>query len=467
MKRALALLLLFAFPVFGQKAGTEKAGPLFTPASSGGGLSSATGSAPLTLGLAADALTGSIAVTPTNDGGAIALQTATPGTQQTGNANLTGVSRADTGFIAVPPFDMVGHNLATMPPIDSTVATVGLWAGTNEFSGVKCPLTYWGYNYAPVKTNHPRLFWAVENNFYYVGDGHTYYETFLENYDADATHSRPVRYGFYSGFGSAAFDFDTIGFSLRSGAPIGGQATFAPAFYLAAGTPQVVGIAPNTTIFVHRGVADTSDVLDVRNSSNTQQLAITAYGQITKPNGGTLIYSTDVDEAFTLNLQLGRVSTSAPVTWLSGLGTRFTGIASYPPVTVKGATSQTANLQDWTDVNDVPLASVMADGRIATNRLISLGTAPTVAGTTTNSCGVTGAPSVVGKDQVGIITVGGTSATSCRLTFNIAFANAPACTANAQTTATPLNILSTTGYVDISSNALTPTEKISFVCFGY
>jgi hypothetical protein len=54
------------------------------------GLSSASGTAPLNLNLAAKALTGSVAITPANAGGAVALQSATPGTAQTGNANLSG-----------------------------------------------------------------------------------------------------------------------------------------------------------------------------------------------------------------------------------------------------------------------------------------------------------------------------------------------------------------------------------------
>jgi hypothetical protein len=59
-------------------------------ATSSDGLSSASGTAPLTLSLAAKALTGLIAVTPANPGGAVALQSTTPGTAQTGNANLSG-----------------------------------------------------------------------------------------------------------------------------------------------------------------------------------------------------------------------------------------------------------------------------------------------------------------------------------------------------------------------------------------
>ena len=64
-----------------------------TTGTAGDGLTSATGTAPLTLGLSAKALTGSIAITPTNPGGAVALQ-ATTGTTQTGNLNIDGAATA-------------------------------------------------------------------------------------------------------------------------------------------------------------------------------------------------------------------------------------------------------------------------------------------------------------------------------------------------------------------------------------
>lgn len=112
-------------------------------------------------------------------------------------------------------------------------------------------------------------------------------------------------------------------------------------------------------------------------------------------------------------------------------------------------------------------ATAFAGTTFTGTRFLSSGTAPTVAGTTSNACGTSGAPSIAGKDQAFVITVGGTSATSCRVTFNVAFANAPVCTANAQTTTTPLNVVSTTAQVDISSTALTPGEKIYGACHGY
>lgn len=56
------------------------------------GLTSAAGTAPLTLTLASKGLTGSVAITPANPGGAVALQASTPGTAQTGNLNLSGAA---------------------------------------------------------------------------------------------------------------------------------------------------------------------------------------------------------------------------------------------------------------------------------------------------------------------------------------------------------------------------------------
>jgi hypothetical protein len=62
------------------------------------GVNSASGTAPLTLSLVAGVLTNSLAVTPTNSGGAVALQSSTPGTAQTGNLNISGTITAG-GFV--------------------------------------------------------------------------------------------------------------------------------------------------------------------------------------------------------------------------------------------------------------------------------------------------------------------------------------------------------------------------------
>ncbi len=101
---------------------------------------------------------------------------------------------------------------------------------------------------------------------------------------------------------------------------------------------------------------------------------------------------------------------------------------------------------------------------ISTQRFLSTGTAPAVTNTTSNSCGTTAA-TIAGKDQASHITVGATSGTSCTVTFNVAFANAPVCVASA-TVATDLTVATTTTTA-IVAGTLTAAEKIHLLCFGY
>ncbi len=101
---------------------------------------------------------------------------------------------------------------------------------------------------------------------------------------------------------------------------------------------------------------------------------------------------------------------------------------------------------------------------VATTRFLSTGTAPTVANVGSNSCGTTAA-SIAGKDQASVITVGATSGTDCRITFNVAFANAPVCVATGQT-ATDLHLVTTTTTTTITGT-LTAAEKIYVLCLGY
>jgi hypothetical protein len=92
-------------------------------------------------------------------------------------------------------------------------------------------------------------------------------------------------------------------------------------------------------------------------------------------------------------------------------------------------------------------------------------TANTVAATVAGSCGTS--PSLAGKDSAMTITAGTGSPTSCVVTFGTAWANAPVCTANAQTTTTALNVVTTTTTVTVSAVALTASEKLQVICIGY
>ena len=112
--------------------------------------------------------------------------------------------------------------------------------------------------------------------------------------------------------------------------------------------------------------------------------------------------------------------------------------------------------------NGTACSAAAANCRDAKSRhLLAAGTAPTVAG----SCGTS--PSIAGRDTAMTITAGTVAPTSCTVTFGTAYANAPVCTANAQTTTTALNVATTTTTVIVSAAALTVSEKIQVICIGY
>jgi hypothetical protein len=100
----------------------------------------------------------------------------------------------------------------------------------------------------------------------------------------------------------------------------------------------------------------------------------------------------------------------------------------------------------------------------STARFLSTGTAPTVANVGASSCG-TDAATIVGKDQAFVVTVGATSGTECRVSFNVAFASAPICTFTGSV-ATDLHATSTTTYVTVTGT-LTAAEKLYGHCLGY
>jgi hypothetical protein len=79
-------------------------------------------------------------------------------------------------------------------------------------------------------------------------------------------------------------------------------------------------------------------------------------------------------------------------------------------------------------------------------------------------CG-TGSPSVVGNDVTGKITTGGGALTSCLLTFANAWANAPSCFVNDETTATLIANTTTTGTMTVKGAVLTGIT-VSYHCFG-
>jgi hypothetical protein len=139
---------------------------------------------------------------------------------------------------------------------------------------------------------------------------------------------------------------------------------------------------------------------------------------------------------------------SLTTTWVPFQGaTGFLGIAGFAYTTATGALAVTQGTAP----------------SVSTNRFLSTGSAPTTDGGS-STCGTT-APTIVGRDQAGIITVGSVSGTVCHVNFNVAFANAPACTVNGSA-ATNLKTSASTTILTITGT-LTAAETISYHCFSY
>jgi hypothetical protein len=89
----------------------------------------------------------------------------------------------------------------------------------------------------------------------------------------------------------------------------------------------------------------------------------------------------------------------------------------------------------------------------------SLGSAPAV-----SACGTS--PSVSGTDTTGLITTGTGVFTSCLITFNVAYATAPHCFVNDQTTTLLLKAFPTTTTLTISGATITASDQIDYFCIA-
>jgi hypothetical protein len=99
----------------------------------------------------------------------------------------------------------------------------------------------------------------------------------------------------------------------------------------------------------------------------------------------------------------------------------------------------------------------------AAGHLIVTGTAPAIAS------GFGTSPSIAGADHAGRVTVGtGGTATTGAITFGQAFATAPACTVNNETTVLLAQATATTTTLTITSaTPFTASDKLTYVCLGY
>lgn len=160
------------------------------------------------------------------------------------------------------------------------------------------------------------------------------------------------------------------------------------------------------------------------------------------PSGGTL------SGAFSTLSQGGFAVTLA--------GTLTTVGANALSLTTTGATSVT-----------LPTSGTLATtaGTLSSSAPTTTGSTPTVADVGAASCG-TSAATIVGNDTIGVITVGATAGTQCRVTFTAAASTARVCVPTDSTT----TIATRATYIDATHTdflgAFVAGDSISFICLS-
>lgn len=161
--------------------------------------------------------------------------------------------------------------------------------------------------------------------------------------------------------------------------------------------------------------------------------------------------------AQTLSVQnvIGGTTDTAGAAW-TFTGSRSTGTGAggsliFQTSPAAGSTASTQN------------ALVTAFTINSAGHLIAAGTAPTI------TSGFGTSPSIAGADHAGRVTVGtGGIASTGVVTFGKAFATAPACTVNNETTILLAQITATTTTLTISSaTPFAASDKLTYVCIGY
>ena len=109
-------------------------------------------------------------------------------------------------------------------------------------------------------------------------------------------------------------------------------------------------------------------------------------------------------------------------------------------------------------VGVVPAYSATPVVTSVTGRLITSGTVTSVANVGADSCGTTAA-TIAGTDNAGIVTVGATAGTQCRVTFSAAAATRRLCIVNNETTAN----LARTTYVSVTTTDFLGTFVAGYV----
>lgn len=198
-----------------------------------------------------------------------------------------------------------------------------------------------------------------------------------------------------------------------------------------ADTMMSASATTTTPLEIQTKAAPTADWFRVTNSASTRGLFV-------QSDGGVII-----DQA-------------TGATYVSPFEVKYQGTSLF---TVGG--TNVTNVKGNRLINATGLSAMEINGDMSGRHYLGTGNTPSVAG----SCGTS--PSITGKDSFLKITTGTVAPTSCTVTFSVAFATAPVCTANAQTTTTPLNIATTTTTVIVSSAALTAGEVLYVSCGGF
>lgn len=156
-----------------------------------------------------------------------------------------------------------------------------------------------------------------------------------------------------------------------------------------------------------------------------------------------------------------------------GLSTNTFGTGAVGVLGIKNGTCASTSPADYTeicglDVSGAGTAGIRIRGElgdlyfIGNNHITQKqATAPTVSATT---CGTT--PVIAGVDEAFRVTVDGTGALVCTVTFNKPFANAPICAANNETTANLTRVTASTTTAVVAGTMVTG-DKFTVLCKGY
>lgn len=154
-----------------------------------------------------------------------------------------------------------------------------------------------------------------------------------------------------------------------------------------------------------------------------------------------------------LSVSDSKITATIPI-WASN------GSAASPSISFSGDIN-TGFYREGSDKFTVTTGGVEA-ASFAGQHIIHRGSTPTM-----GACGTS--PSVVGRDEAMLITVGtGGSATTCAVTFITAFANAPVCHVQSDTDQTTFRMATTTGGLTITkATAFTASSKLHVICRGW